>query len=64
MRDRLQHRHQFVAPDLDEGILPRAIAPGPALLARQYRVRLDASSSALAEAGARRRRGLAISVLA
>ena len=64
MRDRLQHRHQFVTPDLDEGILPRAIAPDPALLARQYRVRLDASSGALAEAGASRRRGLAISVLA
>ena len=25
MRDRLQHRHQFVTPALDEGILPRAV---------------------------------------
>ena len=34
MRDGLQHRHELLPPDLDEGVLTGAVAPGPVLLAR------------------------------
>ena len=30
----LQHRHELLPPDLDEGVLTGAVAPGPVLLAR------------------------------
>ena len=59
MRDGLQHRHELLPPDLDEGVLAGAAAPGPVLLARQYRmIRLDpapvrSSNPARAAAAAR-----------
>jgi hypothetical protein len=61
-RDGLQHRHELLAPNLDEGVLAGAIAPGPVLLAREYRIRFDPAPGALAEPSARCSGSLTVSV--
>jgi hypothetical protein len=64
MRDGLQHRHELLAPDLDERVLAGAVAPDPVLLARQYRIRLEPAPRALADTSAGRSGSLAVTLLA
>jgi len=64
MRDSLQHRHDLLTPDLDEGVVPRSIAPRSIPLAWQDRSCVDAPAGTLAESGAGRSSALVVSVLA
>jgi hypothetical protein len=63
-RHGVEHRHELVAPDLDEGILPRSVASYRVLLAWEDSAPFEASPGSLAETGAGGRRWLGVSVFA